>query len=460
VIRNREKLVLLALPPFLREMVGRIGQGEIGKRIVRGFFWSVSGAVISRGLMLLASIIVARILGKLHFGELSIIQSTVYMFTVFAGFGLGMTSTKYVAELRESDPLQAGNIIASSNLVAAVFGVVFTLLLILFAPCIATKTVNAPHLVNEIRLSAVILFFSAINGAQVGTLAGFEDFKALAKINIASGLIFIPVQFFLTYSLGLPGAILGLGVNFFLQWLFCLFAIRRSSKKFNINIRWNRSMKDVSYLWKFSLPAVLSGIIVGPVMWYCNTRMVSRFDGFNEMAVYNAAYQWQNIILFVPLAISQISLPLFSSSKNDLNKFILLIKYNIAINFLIGISLAVIFSLLSKFIMRSYGNDFADGWKVLVILSFTGVLVAVNSVIGQVIAGIGKMWIGFLLNLLWAAVFITLAIYNLDKGSGAYGMSLALLFAYIFHSFTTTCLVLIFLKRSKAKADLQYHPSV
>jgi len=37
------------------------------------------------------------LLGTVGFGELGVIQSTVGMFGVFAGLGLGMTATKYVA---------------------------------------------------------------------------------------------------------------------------------------------------------------------------------------------------------------------------------------------------------------------------------------------------------------------------------------------------------------------------
>ena len=46
------------------------------------------------------------------------IQSTVGMFGVFAGFGLGLTATKHVAEFRQSDPDRAGRIIGLSGLFA------------------------------------------------------------------------------------------------------------------------------------------------------------------------------------------------------------------------------------------------------------------------------------------------------------------------------------------------------
>ena len=55
-------------------------------RFTTAAFWSIAGAVISRGCVLLASIACARLLGKTGFGELGMIQSTVGVFGIFAGF--------------------------------------------------------------------------------------------------------------------------------------------------------------------------------------------------------------------------------------------------------------------------------------------------------------------------------------------------------------------------------------
>ena len=107
-------------PSFFRPMFSRIENSPIGLRLARGVFWSMAGAVISRGLMLAASVLVARMLGKMGFGELGMIRSTVGMFGIFAGFGLGLTATKHVAEFRSSDPERAGRIISLSWLVAMV----------------------------------------------------------------------------------------------------------------------------------------------------------------------------------------------------------------------------------------------------------------------------------------------------------------------------------------------------
>ena len=108
-------------------------------RLAFGAVWCLIGTALSQGSIILASVISARLLDTVGFGELGIINSTIGMFGVFAGFGLGMTATKYVAELRATDPARAGRIIALSSVVAFATGSAMTLALAIFAPVIAAR---------------------------------------------------------------------------------------------------------------------------------------------------------------------------------------------------------------------------------------------------------------------------------------------------------------------------------
>jgi len=407
-------------------------RGEIAERIAKGSFWLLIGSVFSRGISVIISIFIARLLGQTLFGQFGIIQSTILMFSTFAGFGLGITSTKYVAELRNSNPELAGNIISSTNMIASILGLFFTILILLLSPFIATNVINAPFLIDEIRIGSIILFFSVLNGAQTGALAGFEAFKDISKINIIVSLIYLPIQIVSTLLWGLEGAIIGLGANYFTQYIFNYKILRKIASAYNIEIKYfNKSLSNISYLWKFSLPAVLAGILVNPVMWYCNILLVRKVNGFNEMAIYNAAMQWQNVILFVPMAISQIALPLFSNVRKNKNNFIQVIKYNLILNFAVVSIIATLFLIFSKLIMKVYGNEYADANLVLILMTFTAVLIAVNNVIGQVIASLGKMWLGFSLNFIWAISLIILATIFLDQDLGAIGLAKAVLLSYL-----------------------------
>jgi len=432
------------LPTPVKQVWDKVAQSTIGRRIAKGAFWSLFGSVISRGLMLLASIIVARILGKTEYGELGMIRSTVNMFAVFASFGLGLTATKYIAEFRERDKVKTGKITGLSTIFAGITGGIIAIIILISAPFLASKTINAPNLENELRLGAFMLFFSALNGAQTGILAGYEAFKTIAKVNLISGLIAFPIQIVFTYWWGLTGSVLGFGANFLVLWLMNYFAVRKESKKFDVKIDYRNSWSEWHVLYHFSLPALLSGLLVNPVLWACNALLVNQPNGYGEMAIFDAANQWRNLILFIPVALSQIVLPMLADTKDNSAQFNKILKLNVIINITISSAMAIVISLFSGLLMKSYGVGFANGKTALIILAFTTVFISFNNVIGQAIAGKGKMWVGLILNMIWAVFILLFAFIFIKKGLGATGIALALLLSYTVH---TICQSTYFVKK-------------
>jgi len=98
-------------------------------------------------------IVVVRLLKVEEYGELSIIRRTTAMFGIFAGFGLGLTATKYIAEFRNTDPERAGRIWGLINNTAVLTSLTASGLIILLASPISSKVLNAPHLSWLLRLS-------------------------------------------------------------------------------------------------------------------------------------------------------------------------------------------------------------------------------------------------------------------------------------------------------------------
>ena len=73
----------------------------------------------------------------------------------------------------------------------------------------------------------------------------------------------------------------------------------------------------------------------------------------------------------------------------------------------------------------------------MVIMFITTAIITVNNVIGQAIASQDKMWLGFIVNSIWATsliffTYVTINIYNM----GALGLSVSFLISYIIHTFT------------------------
>jgi O-antigen/teichoic acid export membrane protein len=446
---NLKARALSACPEFLRAYRDRIEASPLGLRLAKGAFWSLAGALISRGLALLSSIIVARILGKEGFGELGIIQSTVGMFGVFAGFGLGMTATKYIAEFRTKDPGKAGRVIGLSNIVSIVSGGVMSLILVFLARWLASHTLAAPHLTRLLQISAGLLFLSALTGAQTGVLAGFEAFKTIARVNFWAGIANFPLMVIGVSLAGITGAVWGLVAGMLVNWLLNHVAITMEAQRANGPATYSDCLQEWKILWKFSFPAVLAGVMAGPVNWVCNAMLVNQPNGYAEMGIFNAANQWRMAILFVPGAVGAIVLPVLSNlhGVGDHLSYRRVFWYNILLNGSVSLSIALLVSLLAPIIMGTYGKGFESGHIVLVLLSLSAVLNATIGVIGQSIASAGKMWWGMLLNALWS--FVLLGSMWLLKSHGAQGLSISIVIAYGFHLMTVSSYTYLFLFRNR-----------
>ena len=111
------------------------------------------------------------------------VRSTVGTLGVFAGMGLGLTATKHVAEYRRTDRERAGRIIRLCATVALFSCAVLGAVLVATAPFIASRLLSNDRLVLPLVFGAALLVVGAYDGAQKGTLAGFEAYREIAWVS-------------------------------------------------------------------------------------------------------------------------------------------------------------------------------------------------------------------------------------------------------------------------------------
>lgn len=419
-------------PPVLRSTKRRLEASPLATRLIRGTFWSLVGTVLSRLLGLLASIFVARMVGKVGLGELGIIQSTVGMFSTLAGLGLGLTATKHVAEHRTINPQLVGETIGLLSLISWGSGLFMTLLILFLSPWLAAHTLAAPQLAPELESGSLLLLFGVINGVQTGILSGFEAFKSIARINLICGLANFPILVCGAYFGGLPGAVWGLVISLALNCGLNFLAVRREAVIAGAVITYRHAHKHWPLLWRFGLPGMLSGLIAGPVNWGTSTLLVNQHGGYAEMGLLNATNTWFQAIAFLPNLLSQVLLPILASymavqNRGGLQRALVLATW---VNFIIVLPVAILGSVFSRHIMGLYGTGFAEGWPVLVLTLLGGLVLMVQGPVTNQLIATSKMWAYFLSHVIWAIVFV-LGTYLWVSTHGSAGLALARLLAYI-----------------------------
>jgi len=304
----------------------------------------------------------------------------------------------------------------------------------------------APHLGRLLRITAITLFITALNSAQSGALSGFEAFKTTARLNMATGVLSLPIMIAGVLLGGLEGAVWAMVVSSAGTWLLFHFAVRKEALRFRVPLQFVGCLHELPLLWRFSLPAVLSGMMVAPVNWACDAMLVNQPDGYAQMGIFNAANQWFNALLFLPTTIGSVILPILSErlaskSTQECGK---LLKVSMRATIVVVTPVVVIGSLLSTFIMRFYGEGFGSGYLTLIVVLVTAGLLAVQAPIGHIIAASGRMWMGFLMNTGWALLFVGLS-YLLVR-FGALGIALARLGAYLLHATWTFGFAYLYLR--------------
>jgi O-antigen/teichoic acid export membrane protein len=377
----------------------------LGSRLARGAFWSISGAVLSRALGLLGSILLARVLGRTAFGELGTIQSTVGLFGTFAGLSLGLTATKHVAELRENDKNRCGRVLGISLATAFAAGIVAGLVLLLLGKWLAVRTLVAPHLAPSLRLGGLLVLLATVQGAYLGALAGFEAFKQTAWVNLAGGLVGVPCIVCGGVLAGIEGAVLGMVLQTAMTCALSHAALAGRLVTTGIALSFKTAPGELRMLWGFALPSLLSGIVATSVGWFSRMILVNEPGGYGEIAVVSAANQWMNLMTFIPGVMGGVLAPILASLRaaNHWSEFKRLVRFNAALNAGLSGAIALPVILLAPVILGLYGSDFEGGGPVFRVVMLTGVLISVSNVLSRSLQCAGLAWTDFSCNVVWAA---------------------------------------------------------
>jgi O-antigen/teichoic acid export membrane protein len=430
--------IISVSPESLRRLWLRVHASPLGHRLARGTFWMVAGGVISRVLGLLSFIILARIIGKVPFGQFGVIQSTVGLFGVFAGLGIGITATKYVAEFRESQTARCGRVIGFSLAAALIGGILASLGLLLFGGWLAKNTLAAPELAPMLRVGAGLVIFGSLQGAYLGALTGFEAFKQVSWVNLITSLVAVPLVIVGALWAGLTGAVWALVLQNVLGCIFGHLALVKEAAKAGVRISLGFHPDEWAMLWRFTLPAFLSGMLATPAGWLSRAILVNQPGGYPEAALVSAANQWMNLVNFLPLTIGGVLVPIFANlhATGARHEFMKLLRRNLVLNAAVAVAVALPLVLLASLIMGFYGHGFQtrNGNQIFLLTMLCGVVVSINTLLSRAMQSAGRAWIDLSSNGIWAGIVVLGSCWLIPacKGSGAVAAHVIAAIALVF----------------------------
>ena len=409
----------------------RFTASSIAKRLARGSFYSLFGSASARILALVAMILVARVLGRVSFGELGLIQSTLGVAGLMAGMGLGETATRFVAKYARSDPHRAGRVIALVTSVSIGTVLLATIVLISASGLIAGAVLNVAQLQSALEFGSLLMAATAFRGIQGGVFAGLEKFDTLAKLNILDGVVSLIAMVLLAQLMGVEGAVLGLASGAIVVWLVGHALLIKELRRSGIPVRYRGCGADWRILTGYSLPSLMADLVATPVLWFAMTLVARSVQGLAGLGLYNAAYQWLGPIVFIPMTLMSVSIPVLVQEweAGRKERFRAVTLWICGLMLTLSVPPAVVAAFLSPWIMSLYGPGFREGWMILVLLLAAAPLLALSKIASCALLGMNRAWwvLGF--NLGWGATLLAVTAWLIPT-RGAMGLAIAFLAAY------------------------------
>jgi O-antigen/teichoic acid export membrane protein len=306
------------------------------------------------------------------------------------------------------------------------------LALLVFAPLLAAKAINAPRFALELRIGAGLLLLNTLNGPQTAVLSGLEAFKAIAQVNSIRGVLSVPLIIGGLLIGRIQGALWGLVVAACIGWLLNHLAIKRECRRNRVPVSYRGANSEWRALWSFSIPAFLQSAMVAPVSWVAASYLVTQAGGFSELGLFNAANQLRTLLMFLPQILSGVALPILTSLFADARRtngkeMDLYHLFNQAIAW----PMVAAILLSSRWILSLYGPEFRGGEMAMLLVVGTAGVCVIGQTMGTILWAKGKVWFGLAANTLWALILL-LIVWRTVPAMGALGLALAYLVAYVF----------------------------
>lgn len=345
----------------------------------------------------------ARYLGAESFGILSFALAFAGIFGVFTDLGLATLTTREVSRNKSLAGKYLVNIAVIKILLA-----IITLCFIALAVHIIGYPQNIANVIYLVSLSPIFGNFTGLFNSIFQAYEKMEYF-ALAQ-TLSSFLMFLGILLAICYKFDVVGFAF---IYFIVSVIVFLYALLTCLTKF---VKPNYKL-DLSF-WKpiilEALPFGLTGLFLSIYFWI-DSLMLSFMVGNEAVGLYNVAYRFLSVLLFIPTLFSITVFPamskFFITSPNKL-KFVQTkyFKYMAVIGIPIGVGVTL---LANKIILLIFGSGYAESTMALQILVWAAVLIFMSSTFARLLESSNRQIIMTKITLICAIANILLNLFTI-----------------------------------------------
>ena len=330
----------------------------------------------SIGLGFLVTVLITRSFTVEVYGEYSYLLSIALTIFQFAHLGFSSANTFYVIQNKRLFPF----LLANSNVLAAVVGVVSLLLLLVL------NSIYFHRDVNLIILTSLIVPFQVLSLLNTGLLFGLKKVTTYNYLELASKLFYcILIITVIIYSKSVLLLLLAYLLQMLLLSLTSYFSLKKLTKN-KLLPSINLLKKTSNYSIRLYITLFLSFLVLKIDVYF-----IEHILGNKSLGIYSlAATLASNLILIIQVVIPLL-LPKLSEIKDTLEKVKKLMNI-LGYAFLLLLCINIFFMFFGKWIiLMVFGDKYLNSVPIFKILLLASSVLSLEAILAQYYASIGKI---------------------------------------------------------------------
>lgn len=357
------------MPPTLRSVFERLRSDDNYREILGNSAANLAIRIIGIVVGYLFIYLISKYYGAEVLGLYTLSVTVMMMFTVVGRMGMDLAMVKHIAAAREDDATgRIKEVFRKSLFLLIPVGVILSLLLYVSAGFISEEIFRKPQLTSYLKVMSVAVLPMMMRFFVSECYRGFKMIRSFAfSQNVGYFLFACILLAVLTFT---DRSFLNPNIAFAASLIFLMF-----TGLFHVRGIVNRDARPATSEWRikglfsFAFPMMLTGSLFLISGWMI-TLILGSFVTEAEVGIYSAALKVATLSSFILLSINSIVAPRFAqlhaAGDNDgLKRYA---GQTARVVFLTSLPVAVLIALFRVQILGLFGEGFAEGSTVLLIL--------------------------------------------------------------------------------------------
>lgn len=352
---------------------------DLNNKFIRNLSIVFSESIITKCLSFISILILSRTLGSEDYGKYSFLFVSIAFMSAFFDFGMENTAVRFFSKEKDNN---------------SIFGLYLSIKIIISTIVILILLIFGKQIFSLMDKSEIVQFLPFLIIGFIGEsiffvndtyLQAVQKFKMRAIINISRFFTLVLAAFILllnnavlleyvVYLYCLP---LLFSFVFFFKYIDFLRSFLSGGLKKSV-------VKEMFHYEKWMFLIAVPNNTLGRIDFF----LISLWVSYNQIGIYNAAFQLSSIVSFIPLAFGKVLLPKMA----ELNQLEIIdnVKKMIKPVLIISAGMLCLLPLVTPIVPLLLGREYKDSVGILVVMLLSSIIAFAIVPIEQAFYSMGK----------------------------------------------------------------------